>query len=103
MTDEAQENDKKDNASKSVGKISELKALLSSKEVKDSVISILAISADLYGHSPKAKKTQAMLNILLMVFAFGCVGTLAFLRLVPDGTTGVLAGIIIGYFFKKND
>jgi hypothetical protein len=59
--------------------------------------------AELFGQTKDAKIIQTLSNIILMVVAFVCVGFLSFYELVPKGTTGVLSGIIIGYFFKKND
>jgi hypothetical protein len=79
------------------------KEILSSSESKDFCASILKGSAELFGQTKDAKIIQTLSNIILMVVAFVCVGFLSFYELVPKGTTGVLSGIIIGYFFKKND
>lgn len=53
--------------------------------------------------SKKSSRSNIRINIAFMVLAFACIGMLAYLKLMPEGTTGVLAGIIIGHFFKKND
>lgn len=78
------------------------KELLSSKEARDFVDSVLSKSTILLGQTPGARALQTILSIFFMIVAFGCVGALAYLKLVPEGTTGVLAGIIIGFFFKRN-
>ena len=79
------------------------KELLSSTEAKDFVASIMEKATVLFGQTSNAKILAVATNITLMLTAFFCVGTLAYYKLVPEGTTGVLAGIIIGYFFKKNN
>lgn len=77
--------------------------LLSSREAKDFIDTLLDKSTVLLGQNPTARITQTVLGMLFMMIAFGCVGALGYLKLVPEGTTGVLAGIIIGYFFKRHD
>ncbi len=79
------------------------KEILSSSESKDFCASILKGSAEFLEQTKSVKTTQIFLNITLMLAAFLCIGLLSFYKLVPEGTTGVLSGIIIGYFFKKND
>ncbi len=78
------------------------KELLSSKEAKDFVASVLDKSTELFGQTRSSKIIQILANLAYMVVAFGAVGALAYFKLVPEGTTGALVGIIIGYFFKKN-
>lgn len=78
------------------------KTLLSSTEAKDFVLSVMEGATVLFGQTASSKLINAITNLVLLVTAFICVGVLAYLKLVPDGTTGVLAGIIIGYFFKKS-
>lgn len=79
------------------------KELMSSNEAKEFISIVLEKSTVLFGQTSTARFTNTISNILLMVIAFLCVGALGFLGLVPEGTTGVLAGIIIGYFFKRNE
>jgi hypothetical protein len=79
------------------------KELLSSSEAKEFTAQALEGAAKFFGQTKSAKALQASINILMMLTAFVCIGALALKDLVPPGTTGVLAGIIIGYFFKKND
>jgi len=79
------------------------KELLGSNESKDFCTSLLESAAELFGQTKSAKIIQTISNIAFMVSAFVCVGLLSYYKLVPEGTTGVLSGIIIGYFFKKND
>ncbi len=76
--------------------------LLSSEEAKNFVDSFMEKAAVIFGRTKSAMVIQTITNIALMITAFFCVGVLAYLKLVPEGTTGVLSGIIIGYFFKKN-
>lgn len=78
------------------------KELLGSKEAKEFVASSLEKATELFGQTRSAKIIQTVSNIAYMLVAFGCVGALAYFKLVPEGTTGALVGIIIGYFFKKN-
>jgi hypothetical protein len=78
------------------------KELLSSSEAREFVKSVLEKSTGLFGQTPSVKIVQTISNLVLMLAAFGCVGAMAYLKLVPDGTSGALAGIIIGYFFRKN-
>lgn len=77
------------------------KELLSSPEAKEFVNSVLEKAAVLFGQTHGSKIIKTITNIALMMVAFGCIGYLAEHKLVSEGTTGVLAGIIIGYFFKK--
>ena len=79
------------------------KELLSSEEAKGFVSEVLEKSGILFGQTPKAKLINTFTNIALMVAAFVCVGVLGIYELAPEGTVGILAGIIIGYFFKKSD
>ena len=90
------------NNSTTAENLKEWKELLSSLEAKEFVNSILERLAIMFGKTSGAVTLNIIGNLLLMITAFGCVGLLAYFKLVPDGTTGVLAGIIIGYFFKKN-
>lgn len=78
------------------------KELMSSNEAKEFMASFMEKAIILFGQTPGSKIVNTITNVSLMVVAFICVGTLAYYKLVPEGTTGVLAGIIIGYFFKKN-
>ncbi len=73
-----------------------LKDFFSSEEMKIFVNGIIETYK-------KSSRSNILMNISFMVAAFACIGVLAYCELVPEGTTGVLAGIIIGYFFKKND
>jgi len=102
MTDEIDDDDEIIEDSTTAENILAWKELLSSKEAKDFVNTVLDKSTALFGQTPSAKVIQTVANITLMVVAFGCVGALGYFKLVPEGTIGVLAGIIIGYFFKKN-
>jgi len=78
------------------------KELLSSKEAKEFVASVFEKSTTLFGQTHSARIIQTLSNLALMVAAFACVGTLAYFKLVPEGTTGALVGMIVGFFFRKN-
>ncbi len=73
-----------------------LKEFFSSEEIKIFVNGIMLV------HKEYSWK-NTIINMVFMIAAFACIGLLAYFKLVAEGTTGVLAGIIIGYFFKKND
>lgn len=79
------------------------KELLSSKESKEFVDSVLQRATVLFGQTQSAKLTNLVTSAALMLVAFGSIGTFAYLKLIPDSTTGVLAGIVIGYFFKRRN
>lgn len=78
-----------------------LKSLLSCNEAKESVAEFITKATTLFGQTKEQKIYQTLSHIFLMVSAFICIGILGYLELLSDGTIGVLAGIIIGYFFKK--
>lgn len=77
------------------------KELLSSKEAKEFIDALLQRSTQLFGQTHSAKIINLCASVVLMIVAFISIGTLAYLKLIPDATTGVLAGIVIGYFFKR--
>lgn len=77
------------------------KELLSSKEAKEFVSVLMEKSVILFGQTHGAKILNFTASFLLMISAFFAIGLLAWLKLIPESTTGVLAGIIIGYFFKE--
>ncbi len=77
------------------------KELLSSPEAKDFVSLFMEKATVLFGQTTSSKIINTTTNIFLLVVAFACIGSLSYLKLIPEGTTGVLSGIIIGYFFKK--
>ncbi|MFP1681581.1 hypothetical protein ACLD0W_03665 [Alloalcanivorax sp. C16-1] len=79
------------------------KELLSSKEAKEFIDALLQRSAQLFGQTHTAKIINLCASVLLMIVAFISIGGLAYLNLIPDATTGVLSGIVIGYFFKRGD
>ncbi len=79
-----------------------VKELLSSKEAKESVDSWLEKTAKLFGQTAGSKLLVTFSSIAMMSIAFLCIGALGWFHLVSDGTTGALAGMIVGYFFKKN-
>lgn len=56
----------------------------------------------LFGQTHSSKVITLVFNLVFMLAAFGCIGIFAYFKLIPDATTGVLTGIIIRYFFKKN-
>ena len=78
------------------------KELLSSKEARDFVATVFERSTVLFGQTHSSNIIQTLTNLSFMVGAFACIGALAYFKLVPEGTIGALAGIVIGYFFKKN-
>jgi len=77
------------------------KELLSSKEAKEFVDSLLRRSTQLFGQTYSAKIVNLCASVVLMLVAFVSIGALAYFKLIPEATTGVLAGIVIGYFFKR--
>lgn len=79
------------------------KELLSSEEAANCIDKVMGRLAVLMGKTPKTMNTENAWNLAFLLMAFTGVGVFAYLDLVPDGTTGVLAGIIIGYFFKRDD
>ncbi len=91
-----EEEAEKENKSTMAENILALKDFFAEKEVKASLIGIVETYK-------KSSQSNALINIFFMIAAFVCIGALAYCELMPKGTTGVLAGIIIGYFFKKND
>ena len=78
------------------------KELLSSKEAKEFIAIVAEKSATLFGQTHSARIIQTLANLSFMLGAFACIGALGYFQLVPEGTIGALAGIVIGYFFKKN-
>lgn len=78
------------------------KELLSSSEAKEFAESFLDKCTVLFGQTPSQKWVALVSQLSFMVVAFLAIGALAYTKLIPEGTTGVLAGIIIGYFFKRN-
>ncbi len=93
---EVKEKAEKENKSTMAENILALKDFFAEEEVKAS----LAWIVETY---KKSSQSNVLINICFMIAAFVCIGALAYYELMPKGTTGVLAGIIIGYFFKKND
>lgn len=77
------------------------KELLSSKEAKEFIDVLLDRSAQLFGQTHSAKVVNLCASVVLMLVAFVSIGVFAYLKLIPEATTGVLAGIVIGYFFKR--
>lgn len=78
------------------------KELLSSSEAKEFVASTMKELAILSGQTTGSKVLNLTGTLLTMTVAFICIGLLGYYDLVTDGTTGALAGMIIGYFFKKS-
>ena len=63
--------------------------------------SVLERLQSLFGKTHPQQITQTETNIALKVTEFVCIGTLAYLKLLSEGTAGVHAGIIIGIFLQK--
>ncbi|MGE4157693.1 MAG: hypothetical protein AB7F75_01195 [Planctomycetota bacterium] len=76
--------------------------LMRNAEVKAFMESFLKHAANLFGNTPEARKAKYWHNGIMLILSFACIGTLAYMNLISDGTTGVLAGIIVGYYFKKD-
>jgi hypothetical protein len=77
------------------------KELMSSPEAKNFVSATIKELTVLFGQTPGSKILNLTSTLLLMIVSFSCIGLLGYYDLVTDGTTGALAGMIIGYFFKK--
>ena len=77
--------------------------LISSKEAKEFVTTAIKELAVLFGQTAEMKRLNVYTNILVMSVAFACIGLLGYHKLISEGTTGALAGMIVGYFFKKNN
>ena len=63
---------------------------------------MLEKGAILFGQTKWQKIISTLADLAMMSVAFLCIGLLGWFHLVSDGTTGALAGMIVGYFFKKN-
>jgi hypothetical protein len=79
------------------------KELMSSAEARQFVETFFEKASALFGQTGKSIGAKTISSMSLMVTAFFCVGFFSWQGWVNEGTTGVLSGIIIGYFFKKQD
>ena len=78
-----------------------IKEIMVSSEAKEFTNDFFARLSVLFGATRTDKLINVGSSLLLMIVAFGFVGAFAYYKLIPDGTAGVLSGIIVGYFFKK--